>query len=142
MIFADASALVAILNAEPQGPAFAARLGVEAGDVWISAVVRYEVVTAMAMIRVKATGRTRMLPDDVAGATALLDDLLASFRAQDLSITAEIARLALDAASRFGKLAGHPARLNMGDCFAHACATSLGASLLYKGEDFARTDLA
>ena len=37
---------------------------------------------------------------------------------------------------------GHPARLNMGDCFAYACAKRLDAPLLYKGDDFARTDLA
>lgn len=36
----------------------------------------------------------------------------------------------------------HPAALNMGDCFAYACAQAHRARLLYKGEDFARTDLA
>lgn len=36
----------------------------------------------------------------------------------------------------------HPAALNMGDCFAYACAKAVGASLLYKGGDFALTDLA
>lgn len=43
-------------------------------------------------------------------------------------------------ASTFGK-GRHPAGLNMGDCFAHACARSLGASILFKGDDFAQTDL-
>ena len=36
----------------------------------------------------------------------------------------------------------HPAALNMGDCFAYACAKAAGARLLYKGGDFALTDLA
>lgn len=38
---------------------------------------------------------------------------------------------------------GHqPAALNMGDCFAYACATTLGEALLFKGDDFTRTDMA
>ena len=42
-------------------------------------------------------------------------------------------------AERFGK--GHPAGLNYGDCFAYALATVRGEALLYKGDDFARTDV-
>jgi ribonuclease VapC len=37
---------------------------------------------------------------------------------------------------------GHPARLNMGDCYSYALAEASGFSLLHKGDDFARTDLA
>jgi ribonuclease VapC len=50
------------------------------------------------------------------------------------------ALLALEAFDRFGK-GRHPAGLNMGDCFAYACAHALGVPLLFKGDDFARTDL-
>ncbi len=46
-----------------------------------------------------------------------------------------------DAYARWGKGA-HPAGLNFGDCFAYACARRLGASLLFVGNDFARTDVA
>lgn len=49
---------------------------------------------------------------------------------------------ALDAYGRYGKGSGHPARLNMGDCFAYACARTNNARLLYKGDDFSHTDLA
>ena len=42
----------------------------------------------------------------------------------------------------FGKGSGSKAKLNMGDCFAYAMAKRLGATLLYKGDDFAHTDLA
>lgn len=48
---------------------------------------------------------------------------------------------ALDAFQRYGK-SRHPARLNMGDCFAYACAKANGAMMLYKGNDFSQTDLA
>jgi ribonuclease VapC len=57
-------------------------------------------------------------------------------------ITHEIGDLALEAFEKYGKGRGHKAQLNMGDCFAYACAKSLGVALLYKGDDFARTDLA
>lgn len=48
-----------------------------------------------------------------------------------------IARLAY---RRYGKGSGHAAQLNMGDCFAYALATAAGEALLFKGEDFRRTD--
>jgi ribonuclease VapC len=49
--------------------------------------------------------------------------------------------LAAEAHARYGK-GRHPAAPNMGDCFAYACAKAHRAQLLYKGEGFARTDLA
>lgn len=56
-------------------------------------------------------------------------------------VTVEQARIGHDAYSRFGIGSGHPARLNFGDCFAYALAKSLGEPLLFKGEDFAQTDV-
>lgn len=50
-------------------------------------------------------------------------------------------RLALHAYERYGR-GRHRANLNMGDCFAYACARTHDARLLYKGEDFTHTDLA
>ena len=52
------------------------------------------------------------------------------------------AELAAAAYERYGKGRGHPAQLNFGDTFAYALASSRGLPLLYKGEDFARTDIA
>ena len=51
------------------------------------------------------------------------------------------ARLARIAYQQFGRGSGHPARLNMGDCFAYALARDLGEPLLFKGRDFALTDI-
>lgn len=48
--------------------------------------------------------------------------------------------IALDAYARFGK-GRHPAKLNMGDCYAYACARANHASLLFKGGDFMKTDI-
>lgn len=47
---------------------------------------------------------------------------------------------AIDAYARYGK-GRHPAALNMGDCHAYACAKAHGARLLFKGDDFSRTDI-
>jgi ribonuclease VapC len=52
----------------------------------------------------------------------------------------EVAALAIEAFRRFGR-GRHPAGLNIGDCFAHALARARDEPLLFKGEDFARTDV-
>jgi hypothetical protein len=52
------------------------------------------------------------------------------------------ARIAREAYRDFGPGSGHPARLNFGDCFAYALARATGEPLLFKGDDFVRTDIA
>ena len=54
---------------------------------------------------------------------------------------AQEAQTALAAFSRFGKGRGHPAQLNLGDCFAYAMAKNHRLALLFKGEDFDKTDI-
>jgi ribonuclease VapC len=56
-------------------------------------------------------------------------------------IEASAAHAALDAFARYGKGTQHPAQLNLGDCFAYAQAKSSGAALLFKGDDFSKTDV-
>ena len=56
-------------------------------------------------------------------------------------ITDKEARTALAAFSRYGKGRGHPAQLNLGDCFAYAMAKNARTGLLFKGEDFDKTDI-
>ena len=51
------------------------------------------------------------------------------------------ARIAREAYRDFGKGSGHAAGLNFGDCFAYALARATGEPLLYKGDDFAHTDV-
>ena len=57
-------------------------------------------------------------------------------------VTLDQARIARAAYRDFGKGSGHPARLNFGDCFAYALAKTSSEPLLFKGEDFIRTDIA
>ena len=77
----------------------------------------------------------------IAEAQDALDRFVAAGGAQIVPITAAIGRRALAAFDRFGR-GRHPARLNMGDCFAYACARELGVPLLFKGDDFSQTDIA
>ena len=52
-----------------------------------------------------------------------------------------LARLARRAYRAYGRGTGHPARLNLGDCFAYALAKATGEPLLFKGDDFIHTDV-
>ena len=88
-----------------------------------------------------AVGLARIANAPVGDALALVERFLAESKATITGIDHQTASLAVEAFDRFGK-GRHPASLNMGDCFAYACAKSNKAKLLYKGVDFAKTDLA
>ena len=70
-----------------------------------------------------------------------LDDLIRSSAILIEPVTEQQARIAREAYRDYGKGSGHPAGLNFGDCFAYALARDLGEPLLYKGTDFAATDV-
>jgi len=70
-----------------------------------------------------------------------LDEFLQTAGIEVELVTPEQTDLARGAHIRFGKGGGHPAQLNFGDCFAYALAKALDVPLLFKGEDFARTDV-
>jgi len=69
-----------------------------------------------------------------------LDLFLHRARVQVIAVDADQAELARRAWRRFGR-GRHPAGLNYGDLFAYALATATGEPLLYRGDDFARTDI-
>jgi ribonuclease VapC len=69
-----------------------------------------------------------------------LDDFIESSDVQIVPFDAEQLRLAREAWWTYGK-GRHRARLNLGDCCSYALAKLTGEPLLYKGDDFARTDL-
>lgn len=129
-IFVDASALVAIVNDESEADAFADAIE-EHNDRCYCAVGAWEATRAIARVR----GVTMQ------EATAALDGVVHTAGLRMVPIGREEAALAAQAHARYGK-GVHAARLNMGDCFAYACATINDARLLYKGDDFSKTDLA
>lgn len=70
-----------------------------------------------------------------------LDRLLAAWGVEVTPLNVDQARVARQAYRDYGKGSGHPARLNLGDCFAYALAADTGQSLLFRGDDFSHTDV-
>jgi ribonuclease VapC len=73
--------------------------------------------------------------------SSALDRLISIMKIEVVALSARQAVVAREAYQRFGRGSGHPARLNMGDCFSYALARDLGEPLLFKGSDFALTDI-
>ncbi len=122
----DTSALLAILLREDDAKQFE-HLIAHAAEPLLSAVA----VVEFGMIALSRRGFTA---EEVEGR-------LRDWGLVILPVTAASARLALAAFDRYGR-GRHPAKLNFGDCFAYALAKERGLPLLFKGNDFALTDIA
>jgi ribonuclease VapC len=139
-MFLDASAIVAILAKEPGYEDLVRRIGDVQGQLYTSPLARFE--AAVSFARLRSGKEKRPGPELVDTCGQLVDALLSEIGAKDIHITSSIGDMALRAAATYGKAVGHPADLNFGDCFAYACAKAYRVKLIYKGEDFAKTDLA
>ena len=129
-LFVDASALVAIIAFEPERDAFIDAIATTGRPLW-SPMSCWETVSSLCSSYDLAFQEARQRVSDTTDTAQF--DLVA--------VGAEEMRLALDAYQTYGRRSRHPARLNMGDCFAYACTKTNGAKLLYKGDDFIHTDL-
>lgn len=143
-MFVDASVIVAILGREADGETLAERLRSDnVEDIYISPLVRFEAVTALARIKSTEQGANfRPTRESLMRARESVDALTEWMGAKVVDISAGIGDAAIDASAIYGRIVSHPAALNFGDCFAYACAKALGVPLAYKGNDFALTDLA
>jgi ribonuclease VapC len=130
VIVVDASAIVAMLTREPDANMLLSTLET-AGPAETTPLAVYEAVL----------GVSRKRQWSVAEAEAHVRDFLEAAGVVVQPIQPEAAHVALEAFARYGKGTGHPARLNLGDCFIYAQAKVGGASLLYKGQDFSKTDI-
>lgn len=138
-MFIDASAIVAILGREPGHEEIEKRMAGTDSVLYVSPLVRFEASAALARMK---SGSTRPTPDLFRQAIRAVDVFIADLDVEEVVITPEIGSAALEASAAYGKVVGHPADLNFGDCFAYACAKVLDVAMLYKGNDFAKTDLA
>ena len=127
MIVLDSSALTAIVLDEPESDAFARMVATNDCVIGAPTLLETEMV-----VRSKAHGPQLQK----------LNDLLALKNVSVIAFTPEHAQVAYTAFARFGRGSGHPARLNFGDCMAYAVARMAQAPLLFKGDDFTRTDVA
>jgi ribonuclease VapC len=125
-VVVDTSALLAILLGETERLEYIALLA-GADDPLISTATLVE-----ASIVMQARTGDEGVQD--------LDDLLAVAGVRPVAVDVDQAVLARGAFERFGK-GRDPAGLNFGDCFAYALAQALGRPLLFKGSDFAQTDV-
>ena len=129
-MFIDSSVFVAILASEPDASEFAD--AIEAS--------RHCQTCGIARLETVMTVSTKL---DVAPAEVdvAFDRLLEERGIGVVAITDAIAREAVAAFAQYGKGRGHPARLNLGDCLIYASAKAHREPLLFKGADFARTDI-
>ena len=129
-MFVDASAIVAVLTGEPEADALADLLDGAVSPV-TSPIAVFEAVL----------GVCRKRHVSVEEAEKDVREFLEIAGVELVPITGREAETALAAFSRYGKGRGHPAQLNLGDCFAYAVAKNYQTALLFKGDDFTKTDI-
>jgi ribonuclease VapC len=125
-VIVDTSAIMAILGKEPEDLAFRQALAGTANNAMSSATLL----------------ELQIVAQDRAGSAieAEVTELLAQAGIEIGPFTAQHAALAIDGWRRYGR-GRHPAGLNFGDCIAYALARSRDEPLLFKGDDFAQTDV-
>jgi ribonuclease VapC len=122
----DTSALLAILEGEPEAERFAAAIADASAPV----------LSAATLLEATLVVEGRKGPDGGRD----LDLLLYQLGIDIAPLSVEQAQIARAAWRRFGK-GRHPAALNYGDCFSYALAKAVGQPLLFKGADFSQTDV-
>lgn len=122
----DTSAVIAILQGEPEGRAFS--------DL-ISASVNRLIPAANAV-----EASIIVLSRQGEPGLAILRELLARMQIETVPLASGHVELAIDAFRRYGR-GRHRAALNFGDCFAYALAKATDEPLLFKGQDFPYTDI-
>ena len=130
MIFVDASAMISMMTGESDADSLADRLGAERQRL-CSAISVWETIA----------GLCRTHTYSVPSARAEVQSFIESNDLRFVGIGEREFELAAQAYAEFGK-GRHRAALNMGDCFAYACAKANQARLLFKGDDFSKTDIA
>lgn len=126
LFVADTSALIAVLANEPEAMSFMREMD-----------ARLFIVSAATLHEAFCVAQRTELSDGATRLQGLID------LAEPEVVPFDRAQLAESrtAYARYGHRTGHPARLNMGDCFAYALAKTRNLPLLFKGDDFVHTDI-
>jgi ribonuclease VapC len=125
-VILDPSALMAMLLEEPDAPAMERCIAAASSTC----------ISAASLVEAQIVSEGRGGPD----AARRLDTLLLRIGTEIVPFTAEHAALAREGWRRYGK-GRHPAGLNLGDCFSYALTHVRSEALLFKGDDFAKTDV-
>jgi ribonuclease VapC len=126
-VIIDSSALIAILFDEPEAELCAKAIEI-ASHRRLSAANFFETAIVVDGRRDPIIRRR-------------FDDLLREAAITIEPVDEDQVMIAREAYRDYGRRSGHPARLNFGDCFAYALARRHGEPLLFKGNDFAHTDI-
>lgn len=127
MIAVDTSALAAVLLREADSPRFLSYMATTSGLC----------MSTPSLVELRIVVFSKLGGGSHGDVDALLQD--ANIDVIDFSeAQSDIAAIAWQ---RYGRGSGSPAKLNFGDCFSYALASSLDAPLLFKGDDFSKTDL-
>ena len=130
-MFLDSSVLVAILSREDDALHWS-RLLAETNGVFTSPLVVLETVMRL----------STKLDLHPGLAMRVVNAALQEANVTVAPITEADGAVAIEAFARYGEGRGHKAQLNMADCMAYACARNRSLKLVYKGNDFAATNLA
>ena len=123
----DTSAIIAVLLDEPEGARMTTAMLSEP-PVRMSAAAYVE-CAVVADHRSKPATRAKF------------DQILEELGVETVAVTPEQAAIAREAYRVYGRGSGHPAQLNLGDCFSYALAADMREPLLFKGGDFSETDI-
>jgi ribonuclease VapC len=123
----DTSALVAVINGEPEAISFVEKL-VSAERICVSTATIHELNCVMQRYR-RSDG------------PGLLRGLLERLRPEMIAFDSTQLKIACEAYAIYGRGSKHPAGLNMADCYSFALAKMLGLPLLFKGNDFIHTNI-
>jgi ribonuclease VapC len=126
-VIVDTSVLVAILHNEPEASTFSELM--EAADSLRMSAASY------VELGIVVDGRKNPV------VSRRMDEVIADAGISIEPVTERQARIAREAYRDFGRGSGHPARLNFGDCLAYALAKDMAEPMLFKGDDFSRTDV-
>jgi ribonuclease VapC len=139
-MYLDASAIIAILNSEADREALKSAIEKENDILCVSPLTIFEAATGLARARLGSATR-KATAAELALAHAAVRSFMKALDIREIEVGNGIGLRALEAAAKYGRVVGHPADLNFGDCFAYACAKFLGTALLFKGDDFSKTDI-
>lgn len=128
----DSSAIVSIIRGEDDAPVHSRALALAALSDPPSGKISAATLVELCLVIDGAKDPVN---------SARLDEILADNQVETVPFTAEHARVARQAHRDFGRGSGHPARLDLGDCFSYALAKATREPLLYKGDDFGHTDV-
>jgi ribonuclease VapC len=129
-MFIDTSVIVALLAGEPDADRFAEKIAAAATPITSGLVILEAAMRLSSLLDLNP-----VFVDERIG--ALLDEANIVI----VSIDGATAKVAIAAFATYGKGRGHPAQLNLADCMSYACAHVHRVPLLFKGNDFSKTDI-